>query len=677
MLTLLKKIGQYILKSAAILAEDLHEKSKADAQENVVPGPEKSRGGVRIGILREQFAASVVLVLGVALSAVSFLTTQHYFRLGEQREFDKQAAHYTQTVVNSMRRYEEYILDLAHNFESPDPMDRFEFGDYSVDRMKRYKGLQALAWIPFVPAVRRAEFEANAREDGLFGFRIRAQGAARELVDAGQRDFYFPIYYAAPFDENQEFLGFDLYSVEEVRPILDSAGEGGHPVVLPRMRIGGNVPSPTEIQIVRPVYDASAGADIGAPRKQRLKGFVAGSLKFDEIVETVVDELTTPAWLDIYVYRLHEAASAELLLFRPSPMRSRVAAPLGADEIVKGFHSRQTFAVGDMNLAVVIKPVATKYSFESGVLPYWVGSFGLLLTVFATYYLAATQNRARVIEQMVGERTVALSDANISLHNEILERQRAEMEMRRAKDQAEVANRAKSEFLAMVSHELRTPLNAIIGFSEMMSQEVFGSIGNRKYIGYVDDIRKSGTHLLGLINNILDLSKVESGQFVLNEQDVHLADGVSDILRLVSELAETGGVRVDSAIPDDLPELRGDGQAIRQILLNLLSNAIKFTEPDGRVRIGAEVDRAGQLVLAVEDTGIGIPEESIESVFEPFTQVDSSLARQFEGTGLGLPLTRSLVELHDGSMDLQSTLGKGTKVTVTFPRERVVGATTH
>ena len=148
-------------------------------------------------------------------------------------------------------------------------------------------------------------------------------------------------------------------------------------------------------------------------------------------------------------------------------------------------------------------------------------------------------------------------------------------------------------------------------------------------------------------------------------------------MRLVSELADTAGVTVDLAIPDDLPSLRGDRQAIRQILLNLLSNAIKFTEPDGHVRIGAEVDDMGQLVLAVEDTGIGIPEESLESVFEPFTQVDSSLARQFEGTGLGLPLTRSLVELHDGSVGLESSLGKGTKVTVIFPRERVVGATTH
>ena len=491
------------------------------------------------------------------------------------------------------------------------------------------------------------------------------------------RDFYLPIYYALPFDLDREFLGMDLYSLEEFRPALDAAGEGGHPVVVPWSRHGTSVPAQTEFQIIRPVYDSRESADIGAPRKQRLRGFVAGALRLDTIVESVVDELTTPAWLDIYVYNRNETVDTDLLLFRPSGMRIGRTSPLSPAEVREGLFSRQAFSIGDLDLTVVVIPVKAKYSFESSILPYWVGSFGLLLTLFTAYYLAATQNRARVIELTVAERTAALSDANISLHNEILERQRAEMEMRRAKDQAEVANRAKSEFLAMVSHELRTPLNAIIGFSEIMSQEVFGPVGNRKYKGYAGDIRKSGTHLLGLINNILDLSKVESGRFGLAEQDVNLGDGIYETLRLVSELAEAGDVKVDSSVPGDLPELRGDRQAIRQILLNLLSNAIKFTEPDGHVQVDAGLDRSGQLVLAIEDTGIGIPKESIESVFEPFKQVDSSLSRQFEGTGLGLPLTRSLVELHDGSVELESSPGEGTKVTVTFPRERVVGATTH
>ena len=672
MLEFLKKSGAFLKPITAMIVRPF-EKSAVDDKAD----PADSRKRLPAGIVREQFAATIVLVLGTVLSVTGFLTAQQYFRSGEQREFDRQAAHYTQTVINSAQRYEEYILDLARKFEGPAPMDRWQFGDYAADRLKRYKGLQALAWIPFVPAHRRGEFETSAQDDGLSGFRIREPGGAGDLVDAGPRDSYLPIYYAFPFDVDREFLGIDLRSLEEFRAALDAAGEGGHPVVVPWSRRGNSLPAQTEFQIIRPVYDSSGSADIGAPRKQLLRGFVAGALRLDTIVESVVDELTTPAWLDIYLYSRNETADTDLLLFRPSEMRTGRTSPLSLAKVMEGLYSRQAFSIGDMELAVIVKSVATKYSFESIVLPYWVGSFGLLLTLFLTYYLAATQNRARVIELTVAERTAALSDANISLHNEILERQRAEMEMGRAKDQAEVANRAKSEFLAMVSHELRTPLNAIIGFSEIMSQEVFGPVGNKKYIGYVGDIRKSGTHLLGLINNILDISKVESGRFGLAEQKVNLGDGIVEILRMVSELAEAGDVKVDSTVPDDLPELRGDRQAIRQILLNLLSNAIKFTEPDGHVLIDAGIDPSGQLVLAIEDTGIGIPEESIDSVFEPFTQVDSSLARQFEGTGLGLPLTRSLVELHDGSVELESSPGEGTKVTVTFPRERVVGATTH
>lgn len=630
-----------------------------------------------IGVVREQLGASVVLVLGIALSVTAFLGTQHYFRAGERQEFDRQAAHYIQTVVNSTQRYEEYIRDLAHRFEAPVPMDRFEFDAYSQEQLEHYEGLSSLGWIPFVSADRREEFETKAHEDGLLGFLIRERGGTTGLADAGPRDFYLPIYYAYPFDWDREFLGLDLYSLAEFKPSLDAAGEGGHSVALPWSRYGHLTPAPTEFQIVRPVYDSSGSADIGAPRKQRLRGFVTGVLRLDTIVESVVSELTTPAWLDIYVYNRSKAAEADLLLFRPSGMRTEIAEPLDSAEIMDGLFSRQAFSIGNMELVVVVKPVATKYSFESSVLPYWVGSVGLLLTLFTAYYLGATQNRARVIEKTVAERTAALSEANISLHNEILERQRAEMEMRRAKDQAEVANRAKSEFLAMVSHELRTPLNAIIGFSEMMSQEVFGPVGNSKYKGYVVDIRKSGTHLLGLINNILDLSKVESGRFGLNDQEISLGDGISETLRLVAKLAEAGGVKVDLYIPSDLPDLRADRQAIKQILLNLLSNAIKFTEPGGHIQVQAAVDTMGQLVLAIEDTGIGIPEESIDSVFDPFTQVDNTLARQFEGTGLGLPLTRSLAELHDGSVELESSLGEGTKVTVTFPRERVVGVSTH
>lgn len=628
-------------------------------------------------IVRRQFPATIVLVLGMALSAAGFFGTRHYFLSGERQEFDLQAAHYIQTVMNSTQRYEEHLQELARRFESPTPMDRWQFDEFSQEMLKRHPGLQSLVWIPRVEASRREEFEHSAQEDGLFGFQISETAADGSTRPAAPREYYFPIYYAVPFDMDRAFLGLDVYSLGNSGAALAAASEGGFPVVLPRpLHAAGDTPA-ARFNIAQPVYFTDEVADIGAPRKQRLMGFVAGELSLEAIANSIVGQLTTPAWLDIYIFRQFDSADTELLLFHPSRLRSDEIHPLDRDRMEEGLFSLSRFSLGDQQLVVAVKPVPGKYSFDSSVLPYWTGSIGLLLTFFLAHNMASTQSRARVIEQTVSERTAALSEANISLHNEILERQRAEMEMRRAKDEAEVANRSKSEFLAMVSHELRTPLNAIIGFSEMMSQEVFGKLGHEKYAGYVEDIGKSGTHLLGLINNILDLSKVEAGQYILREEEVSLGDGVADILRLLSELAESNGVRLETDMPHDLPALRADRQALRQILLNLLSNAIKFTEAAGRIRVAARIDPTGQLVLDIEDSGIGIPEESIERVFEPFTQVDSSLARQYEGTGLGLPLTRSLVELHDGSVDLESSIGKGTRVTVTFPKERVVGTMVH
>jgi signal transduction histidine kinase/CHASE1-domain containing sensor protein len=627
--------------------------------------------------LRDHFAATAVFILGMALSAAAFVGTHHYFRSGEEQEFERQAAHYVQTVVNATRRYEQYVLDVAQRFEQPAPLDRWQFDEFAQDLRLRHKSLLSLAWIPLVPSDRRNEFEAKAQDDGLIGFRISEAGENGKPRDAGPRDFYFPIYYAVPFDLDREYLGIDLYSLKEFRPLLDSAGEGGHPVALSWSRFGSSDTRPADLQILRPVYDTSENADIGSPRRQRLRGFVAGAFKLDSIASTVINDLTTPAWLDVYIYRQNGNGGRDPILFLPSRLVGDESEMLTYDELASGLVSLHDFTVANIGLTVAIKPVTGKYGFESSILPYWAGSFGVLLTLFISYSLVTAQSRTRIIERTVADRTAALSNANISLHNEILERQRAEMEMRHAKDQAEVANRAKSEFLAMVSHELRTPLNAIIGFSEIIAQEVFGPVTNRKYAEYIGDIRKSGTHLLGLINNILDLSKVESGQFKLNEEKIRLEDGISEVMRFISELAQMGSINVKSDIPDNLPELRGDRQAIRQILLNLLSNAIKFTEEDGDVSVSAQLDQAGRLVLAIEDTGIGIPGDLVESVFEPFIQVDSSLARKFEGTGLGLPLTRSLVELHGGSVDLRSKLGKGTKVTVIFPRERVVGAITH
>lgn len=242
-----------------------------------------------------------------------------------------------------------------------------------------------------------------------------------------------------------------------------------------------------------------------------------------------------------------------------------------------------------------------------------------------------------------------------------------------AVQKAETASRVKSEFLANMSHELRTPLNAILGFSEIMIAEMFGPLGGPKYSSYVRDIHASGQHLLDLVTDILDLSKIESGKDELQETMIDVPRLLQAIEPMVNARAETGRVELQTHVADGLPRLQADSRKLKQILVNLLSNAIKFTEPGGGVRLKAFCREDGGMTFQIEDTGVGIAAEDISTVFSPFGQVESSASeRSHEGTGIGLPLTLALVEQHGGTLRLESEEGVGTTVSVEFPSVRTI-----
>ncbi|MBN9564835.1 MAG: hybrid sensor histidine kinase/response regulator [Alphaproteobacteria bacterium] len=251
-----------------------------------------------------------------------------------------------------------------------------------------------------------------------------------------------------------------------------------------------------------------------------------------------------------------------------------------------------------------------------------------------------------------------------------IERMRVEKQLRTALERAEVANHSKTAFLANMSHELRTPLNAIMGFAELMEREIFGPLGNKRYLEYAHDIHKSGSYLLELINDLLDLAKAEAGKLELSETVVNIQRVLEESVELLGPQTKEANVLIQVQIEARLPFLFGDARFLKQILINIISNAIKFTPPGGVVTIFATTNKLRGIMVTISDTGIGMVSEDIPKALSSFGQIASPHNKSHRGTGLGLPLSKRLVELHGGVLSLNSQIGVGTTVTIQFPAWR-------
>ena len=633
------------------------------------------RSAKEIHRLRGNLPAVIVLLVGLGLTAAAFLVTRDLYRSVAEQEFDRQTGHYVLALKKATDRHLELVGETVGKFNDTEEIfGRWELFKFAKNSLAYTPGVQALGWVPIVPDSEREAYVRRTIADGLRGFAFTEITGTSVLVPAARRRQHLPIYYIEPYGGNEDLQGLDLASMPEIRTALQQTNRSGQMNVVewkdprgPKYRNGKT------LMLVQPVFADDAALE--DRNKSGPKGYVIGLVRLDLLFESTLRDFTTPAWLDTYLYSDNGRISHELVHVEPSVLRTTGMPAPTDEEIDSGFATTAELEIGNRGYSVVVRPVPGTMDFDLSAVPWGVALFGLALTSLLTRYLVVSRQKQQQIETAVVERTAELSranDFNAQLEKEILERTRVEAELRSAKDQAEVASRAKSEFLAMVSHELRTPLNAVIGFSEILTNEMFGPVGDERYTGYAADIRSSGLHLLSLINDILDLSKVEANSFELVEEALDVRALVDETMHLVEAKAKAGGIRLISGLQPNLPALFADKRAFKQVILNLLSNAVKFTPPSGHVSVSANENDSGEFAIVIVDTGIGIAEEDQERILKPFTQADSSLARKYEGTGLGLPLTKSLIELHGGRLILESQPRKGTTVRAVFPRNRVI-----
>ncbi len=619
-----------------------------------------------LGSWRDFVPSALVLACGVAIALGGFLAARNHLVGLERRGFEVEAAGHAGALRDGVRQYSEVLNSMAAFVSASRGVDRWEFLRFSERTLPRYLGFSALQWVPRVPGDQRAKYERRAQTDGLFGLRIREFGPDLELIPAAERAEFYPVYYVEPFDGHERLLGFDLASDPGLGAVLSRAEEHGK--ILSVRLPGGNpvAGKDADLWFVLPIFEAEAAERPVQERHEALLGFAIGAVRVGAMVEAALDAAGLATSMGVRLVD-EEPGPLDGLLYS----RNWSGAPAAGEASPSRFvHSTSFEIAGGTWRAELMRPVETAFR-PQDALPWGVALIGFLLTGLLLQHMTATVLHRRAIERAVKERTAELAYANRDLQLEIAERRRAEIDLRGAKEQAEVANRAKSEFLAMVSHELKTPLNAVIGFSEILANQTLGPIGKAQYLDYACDIRDSGQYLLKIINDILDLSRIETGNLTLIEEKVDIVSVVKSAVRLIRPRAEAAGLIFKTVFPDDLMCISADARALKQILVNLLSNAVKFTPRGGCVTISIEIDK-GRPTLTVSDTGIGIAAKDISRVCEPFVQVDTSLARRFEGTGLGLTLTKRLVELHGGEMILRSTLGAGTTVIVRLPEGRRV-----
>lgn len=569
-------------------------------------------------------APSIVFALCLMFTFYIWGITRENINYQTQLKFERQIEEVKLVLKWRLELYINALYGAQALFAASEHVDRDEWAAYTQkeDLASRYPGIIARSFI-----------ERASPGEGV----------------AGQKDRYI-VKYIEPYPGNEKLMGFDLGSDPVRLAALEVARDTGKPAATGRINLASSGSYHPGFAVFMPVYRNGLPITTLEERHAALLGFVDATFSVKHLLSNLLSKESVPPNIDFEIF-VKEALARQEFLYRHSDTMPGVD-PGYAPKYMASKRLRFVSKFWNLNFKALPR-------FDLGDIKQHLPTFVLVAGIsfsFLLFGILYSLNASHTIQQI-----------NEGLEREIEERLRMEEELRMAKKTAEEASQAKSRFLAHMSHELRTPLNAVIGFSEVLKSKSFGAL-NEKQEEYLTDIWESGRHLLSLINDILDLSKVEAGKMQLDLTEVDLKALLKNSFLVIKDKAAGHRLKLSLNIADGIGPVKADERKVRQILFNLLSNAEKFTPEGGEICLEAKRLGPHEVLVSVRDTGIGIDQKDRGKVFAEFEQIDNSASRTHTGTGLGMPLAKRFVELHGGRMWFESEgKDKGTCFYFTLP----------